>query len=56
MHLVEEYDLALNVSRFDSETANNNSQDDTLVLQNLCWFYPNVIVYKSRKYKTSSTI
>ena len=33
--LLEEYDLALNVSQIDSETPNNNSQDDMLDLKNV---------------------
>ena len=41
---VEEYVLALNISPIDSETLNNNFQDDTLVLKNLCVSYPNNII------------
>ena len=41
VHSVEEYDLALIVSQIDSETPNNNSQDDMLVLKNLLVSYPN---------------
>ena len=44
MNLVEEYDLALHVSQIDSETPNNNSQDDILVLKNLRDSYPNDII------------
>ena len=44
MHLVEEYDLVLNLSQINSETPNNNSQDDMLVLKNLRVSYPNNII------------
>ena len=45
MYLVEEYDLVLNVSQIDnSETPNNNSQDDMLVLKSLRVKYPNNII------------
>ena len=44
VHSVEEYVLALNISPIDSETLNNNFQDDTLVLKNLCVSYPNNII------------
>ena len=39
-----EYDLALNFSQIDSETRNNNSQDDMLVLKNLRVSYPNNLI------------
>ena len=39
-----EYDLALNFSQIDSETPNNNSQDDMLVLKNLRVSYPNNLI------------
>ena len=32
---MEEYDLALNLPKIDSETPNSNSQDEMLVLKNL---------------------
>ena len=55
MYLVEEYDLALNVSQIDnSETPNNNSQDDMLVLKSLPVKYPNKYNCKSFKYKLNS--
>ena len=42
---MEEYDLALNVSQIDdSETPNNNSQDDMLVLKSICVSYPYIII------------
>ena len=44
MHSVEEYDLVLNLSQINSETPNNNSQDDMLVLKNLRVSYPNNII------------
>ena len=53
VYSVEEYDLVLNISQIDSETPNNNSQDDTLVLKNLCVSYPNNN-YRSLKYKLHS--
>ena len=44
VHSVEKYDLALNIWQIDSETPNNNSLDDMLVLQNLHVSYPNNII------------
>ena len=44
MHLAEEYDLALDISQIDSETPNNNSLHDMLVLKNLRVSYPNNII------------
>ena len=44
MHSAEEYDLALDISQIDSETPNNNSLDDILVLKNLRVSYPNNII------------
>ena len=44
MHSVEEYDLVLNLSQINSETPNNNSQDDMLVLKNLRVSYSNNII------------
>ena len=44
MHSVEEYDLVLNLSQINSETPNNNSQDDMLVLKNLRVSYSNDII------------
>ena len=44
MHLAEEYDLALDISQIDSETPNNNSLDDMLVLKNLRVSNPNDII------------
>ena len=44
MHSREEYDLALNLSQIDCETPNNNSQDDMLVLKNLCVSYSNNVI------------
>ena len=45
MHLVEEYDLALDFSKIDNcETPNTNSQDDILVLKNLRVIYTNDII------------
>ena len=41
---MEEYDLALNLSQIDSETANNNLQDDMLVLKNLRVSYPDNMI------------
>ena len=44
VHLAEEYDLALDISQIDSETPNNNSLHDMLVLKNLRVSYPNNII------------
>ena len=44
MHSAEEYDLALDISQIDSETPNNNSLDDMLVLKNLRVSNPNDII------------
>ena len=44
MHSVGEYDLALDISQIDSETPNNNSLDDMLVLKNLRVSNPNDII------------
>ena len=44
MHSAEEYDLALDISQIDSETPNNNSLHDMLVLKNLRVSYPNNII------------
>ena len=45
MHLVEEYELALNVLQIDiSERPSNNWQDDMLVLKNLRINIPNNII------------
>ena len=44
MHVVKEYNLALNVSQIDSETPNNNLQDHMLVLKNLHVSIPNNII------------
>ena len=44
VHSVEEYDLALSISQIDSETPNNNSQDNMLVLKNLHVSSPNNII------------
>ena len=44
MHLVKGYDFALNISQIDSETQNNSSQDDLLVLKNIHVSYPNDII------------
>ena len=41
---MEEYDLALDISQIDSETPNNNSLHDMLVLKNLRVSYPNNII------------
>ena len=54
MHSVGEYDLALNFSQIDSETPNNNSQDDMLVLKNLRVSYPNNLIIDQFKYKLRS--
>ena len=44
MHLVKEYDFALNISQIDSKAQNNSSQDDLLVLKNIRVIYPNNII------------
>ena len=44
MHVVKEYNLALNVSQIDSETPNNNLQDHMPVLKNLHVSIPNNII------------
>ena len=45
MHFLQEHDLGLNVSQIDnSETPNNNSHDDILVLKNICVNYPYIII------------